>query len=386
MSVANPQLFSVSPQPYGSGIVLRQPVIINFTGPSLIDPRSWGSHTFAIYGPGDVVYDQGPGTILNSGIVSNPYVLIDGVTLRERVTGNFSLTISGTGSYQVSGNIGISGTNVLGTFIPDAPLRANTEYEVVLVGDDNAGHFLEGSGRYLGITSWTSDATFTKSGVQGSGNISILTSYDRILPSIVYDSTTGYNDTYRIVITSGSNIGQPLYTWSQLASPGTYPGNASGIQTFGNNLTFQFSGIFQSGEIYSLDVYIPKPLLKTYTWKFATSELNTVTPPYVPQPPPTVVDNTGGGFLITSGVSDGGLKIVGTWPDNLEYAVISGLPCVVFQFNKELDPYLVISGKINISDFVIRTSPLAGMPNIAVTPSFYPSQLQVSGAYLFLWL
>jgi hypothetical protein len=385
MSVANPQLRSAIPIPVESGAVLRQPVYLTFTGPSLIDPRSWGPSTFAVYGPGDVIYDTGPGTILNSGIATDPYKLIDGITLRERVSGTFSITISGTSDYNISGYLGVSGTNVICTFVPGAPYRPNTQYEVVVVGDDEAGTYLEGSGRYLGVTSWTSNSYFTQSGPASSGICRVLTSYDNILPTPLWDIATGYNDTYSLAITSGSDIGAPQFLWSRAAYPGSYLGIGSGIHSLGFNLTLEFSGVIQSGQLYTLDVYIPKPLLTTYVWRFNTSEYDASEPPYIPVPPVTVIDETGGGFLITSGVPEE-LRVIDTWPTNLDYTIVSGLPCVIFQFNKTLDPYLVTSGYINVNNFLVSVSPLAGMPNIQVNPSFYPSMIQISGIYMFLWL
>lgn len=384
MSVANPQLQQVSPEHGVSGVVLRQPVLLKLVGPSLVDPRSFGSHTFAVYGPGDVVYDSGPGSILNSGIHDDPYRLVDGVLARDRVPGTYDIFFSGSqgvSGVSASGVIGTSGTAVYLQFTPTVPLNPNTTYEAVLVGDDLAGSYIEGSGRYLGVTTWTSDAEFSVSGTASSGTLQVVSSYDRILPTSEYDSDTGYNDTYTVTITSGHSDGAPKFTWSQASSPGTYPSEGAGVHDLGNNLTIQFEGEIAAGQVYTLDVYAPKPLEDTFTWRFTTSQLDASTPPSVPTPGDVVIDQSGGGFVVTP-VSDDPLVLVATYPEHLDYAIREDMPAVVFEFNTEL-----ASGVTpDVQDVLVHLSPLAGMPNIEVNDSFYPSGIEVSGIYLKLWL
>lgn len=390
MSVAKPQLKSVDPGSV-SGVVLRQPIVMLFTGPSLIDPRSFGSSTFALYGPGDVVFENGPGTILNEQVETDPYKLIDGPVVRERIPGDFEIYLSGTGGLQTltSGQIGVSGTIVWGQFTPSVPLKPNTQYEAVIVGDDFPSGYLEGSGRYLGITSWTSDAQFAQSGTATSGTITVQTSYDRILPTNIYDSTTGYMDTYTITITSGHKTGQPKFTWEKESSVGTYSAEGSGIHDVGDNLTFLINGETLAGQVYTLDVFIPRPLEETYTWTFTTSELDASAPPTTPIPESVIIDETAGGTVLTptTSTSIDNLYIVDSWPVEWEYAVIQDLPVIILEFNKVLDPYLVTSGIIGTDDFPITLSPLMGMPNLEVeTQTVYPASLEISGIYLKLWM
>lgn len=386
MSVRNPELHQVSPGPSTSGVVLRQPVLLKLVGPSLIDPRSFGSQSFAVYGPGDVVYDTGPGSVLNSGLHDDPYRLIDGVLARDRVPGTYDVFFSGAQGVSgvgpnISGAIGVSGTAVYLQFTPSVPLNPNTEYQAVLMGDDIAGTYLEGSGRYLGVTSWTSASEFTQSGTASSGALGVVSSYDRILPTSEYDSDTGYNDRYTVTITSGHPNGAPKFTWQKASSVGTFPSEGAGLHDLGDNLLVQFSGNIQAGQVYTLDVYTPKPLETTYVWKFVTSELDASTPPSVPTPGDVVIDESGGGFVVAP-VSDDPLVLVQTYPDNLDYAIREDLPAVVFEFNTEL-----ASGVTpDVSGILVHLSPLAGMPNITVNDSFYPSGIEVSGKYLKLWL
>ena len=390
MSINNPELQTVTP--VGSGVVLRQPIVMTFVGPSLIDPRSFSSNTFAIYGPGDVVYDTGPGTILNSGIVDSPYTLIDGAVIREQVAGEYELYLSGVSGYSelhASGNIGVSGTKVTCLFTVNQPLSPNTIYEAVLVGDDLASGYLEGSGRYLGIQSWTSESYFTQSGTVSSGTLGVQSSYDRILPTTIYDSSTGYNDTYTVTITSGSDFGAPKFSWGKASVGGTYPGEGAGIHDLGDNLTVQFSGQSIVGQEYTLDTYVPKPLTTTYSWKFLTSELDSSVPPTIPTPESVVFDNTAAGEILISPISSTqeALKPLDTFPENYEYAVISGLQLVVFKFNKVLKPWLVTSGIITTTDFPLTITPLAGMPNITMNEgTIYPNLVEISGVYLKLWI
>lgn len=383
MAVQNPELQSVSPAPGTSGVVLRQPILLAVVGPSLVDPRSFTSETFAVYGPGDVVLEPGAGTILNSGIHDDPYRLVDGPLRRDRIDGDYDLFFSGTAGVSglaASGTIGTSGVVVYLQFTPSEPLQPNTDYQAVLVGDDLSGSFLEGSGRYLGLTSWTSDAQFAQSGVASSGTLEVRSSYDRILPTALYDSDTGYNDTYTVTITSGHPDGAPKFTWEKASSAGTFSGQGAGIHDVGDNLTFEFEGRTVAGQVYTLDVYTPKPLEDTFVWTFNTSELDAVTPPSVPTPGDTLIDNSGGGFVITE-TSDDPLVVVAAYPEHLEYAVRADLPAVVLEFNKPL-----ASGVINPSGILIELSPLAGMPNVTANDSFYPSGVEVSGKYLKLWL
>lgn len=389
MSVAKPTIKSISPAAV-SGVALRQPVVMLFTGPSLVDPRSFGEHTFAVYGPGDVVFDGGPGTILNEQVETNPYKLIDGEVVRERIPGTFELYLSGVSGVETltSGEIGTSGTIVWGQWTPSAPLKPNTQYEAVLVGDDFPSGYLEGSGRYLGVTSWTSDATFTQD-TASSGAITVLSSYDRILPTNIYDTNTGYMDTYTVTITSGNTTGTPEFTWEQSSVGGIYVAEGSGIHDVGDNLTFLISGTTVTGQVYTLDVFIPRPLETTYQWTFTTSELDTSAPPEVPTPESVIIDDTGGGLVLTpapSTTSDT-LKIVDSWPIDKEYAVVQDLPVIILEFNKELQPWLVTSGLISTTDFPLSKTPLMGMPNIGVTAeTVYPASLEVSGVYLKLWM
>lgn len=361
-------------------------------GPSLVDPRSWGSHTFAVYGPGDVVYDQGPGSILNSGLRDDPYTLIESVIIRDRIPGTYDLYFSGIGGTSpvtASGYIGVSGTKVYARWTPTVPLRPNTQYQAVLVGEDIANDYIIGSGRYLGVTSWTSDEYWTASGVQSSGNLKTITSYDRILPTAYYDTDTGYNDTYTIEVISGSTIGAPKFQWSQRSSVGTYTAVGSGIHSLGDNLGVLFSGIINSGTIYTLDVYVPRPLETTYQWTFTTATLDASVPPTIPTPPPVIINQVGGGLVITQTPQTAAppLQVLETWPAKHEYAVVSGLPIIIINFNKPLKPWLVTSGLIKNTDFPIKLSPLMGMPNTSVqSRTVYPASIEVSGSYLKLWM
>jgi len=352
-------------------------------GPGLIDPRTFNSETFALYGPGDVVMDTGAGTLLNSGIHEDPYRLIDGPLRRDRVPGTYDMFFSGEAGISgvtASGIIGISGTVMYLQFTPSVPLAPNTAYEALLVGDNLAGTYLEGSGRYLGPTTWTSDAEFTQSGTASSGIAQVNSSYDRILPTTLFDEDTGYNDTYTVTIISGNPDGSPDFTWSKESSAGTYSSDGGGIHSLGSNLTFEFVGLTITGQVYTLETYIPKPLETTYSWRFVTSELDASTPPVVVTPGDTVIDSSGGSFIIQPS-TDGPLKVIDSYPENLEYAVISELGYIRLQFNKPLAQGVYAVGNVDIT-----STPLLGLPTSEPPTSIIPGSLEVSGVYLTIHL
>ena len=64
MSLRAPTVSGVSPTVNDTDVVLRPTIEIKVGGPAFVDPLTWGSQTFALYGPGDVVLESGPGTIL----------------------------------------------------------------------------------------------------------------------------------------------------------------------------------------------------------------------------------------------------------------------------------------------------------------------------------
>lgn len=364
MSV-EPKVISVSPAPGCSGVVLRQPIVVTVSG--AVDPASWSDATFAVYGPGDIVTDTGPGTVLNeSGVFSSPYRLIDGATVRARISGSFS--------------VAASGTNSVLTFAPANPLDPSTIYEAVLLGSDADA---------VGLVSWTSSGTFALSGTAGASPIAVAAPYSRTSRTTLYDPATGHNDVYTVTVVSGA-LG-PTWTWSQASAPtDVYPFSGRGTFRLGNDLQIAIdpSGAYFPGDVYTLDVYVPVPLSTTAVWSFVTSELDAATPPTVPTPGPIVVDVNGGGLVVSPAPSivANPLRVVATYPENLEYAVPSGLQAIVIQFNKDLRQDLVVSGIITAADVPIILSPLLGLPNVYTNPSFVPSGLEVSGAYLKIWL
>ena len=83
MALQVPTISGVTPTVNDTDVVLRPTIQINVGGQSLVDPLTWGPQTFAVYGPGDVVLESGPGTILNSGLDDAPYPLLDGPLRRD---------------------------------------------------------------------------------------------------------------------------------------------------------------------------------------------------------------------------------------------------------------------------------------------------------------
>jgi hypothetical protein len=383
MAVSNPTVSGVWPANGDTSIVLKPIVQVIFKSPDLIDPLTWNSGTFALYGPGDVIYETGPGTLLNSGIILDPYVLIDGAVIRERIEGTYRLYTSGlppSSGLVVSGYLAASGSVVIAEFIPNVPLNAYTTYSCILAGEDASSWLSNTAKIFPGVTSYTSAAQFAPSGA-ASGIVDVITSYTRTLPTILWDSTTGYNDTYSLFITSGSTRGSPKFLWEQISDGTLYPSEGQGPHNLDEGLTFLFSGTFVSGEQYNLDVYIPQPLARSYAWSFSTSEISGSVPPSFPVEPSLIIDLThdGGTYPVTD--TDIPLAILRTWPEDLDYGVRNDLPMIMIEFNKVL-----LSGSLDISKFHIQCTSILGMPNYSGTGSITPAIVEYSGVFLKLWL
>lgn len=376
---AAPVLSGVWPDPDDAGIPLKPTIQLEFVGPSLIDPLTWNSGTFALYGPGDVVYDSGPGTILNSGIQSDPYVLIDDAVIRERIGGTWRIYTSGQlpASGILSSDLGVSGTKILAEFLPAVPLAPYTQYTAVLVGED-ALAWTTTSQVFPGVTTWTSNPQFSGVGTTGSGVVNVLTPYTRTLETVVYEPTSGYNDTYRITITSGSSLGAPKFTWSQDSSPGLYSSYGTGPHDLGEGLTFEFSGLFEVGEQFNLDVYIPLALSQSYSWTFTTAPISGSTPPTEPVLPTLIIDQTiGGGF--GPSVATSGPSLVSSNPAQMDYGVPNTLSYILIEFDKNIS-------SINASGISINSLPLMGMPHIDGIGTITPTSVETSGKYVKIWL
>lgn len=383
MAVSNPLLSGVWPANDDTSIVLKPIIQIIFGGPSLIDPLTWSSGTFALYGPGDVIYETGPGTLLNSGIILDPYVLIDGAVIRERIEGTYRIYTSGlppTSGIVSSGYLGTDGSLVIAEFIPNTPLNAYTTYSCILAGEDASSWLSNTAKIFPGVTSYTSASGFTPSGI-ASGIVDVITSYTRTLPTILWDSATGYNDTYTLIITSGSTEGAPKFVWEQISDGTLYPSEGQGPHNLDEGLTFLFSGTFVSGEQYDLDVYIPQPLATSYAWSFSTSEISGSVPPSQPIEPSLIIDLTpdGGTYPVTDEYVP--LAVIRTWPEDLAYGVRNDLPMIMLEFNKVL-----LSGSLDISKFHIQCTPILGMPNYSGTGTITPAIVEYSGVFLKLWL
>jgi hypothetical protein len=383
MAIGYPILSGVWPQPNEKDVILRPTVRITFRSSGLIDPRSFGDHSFAVYGPGDVVLDSGPGTILNSGLEDAPYPLLDGPLRRDRVPGVLALHTSGN---PVASGVDptLIGTNatIYALWTPSVPLNRNTEYSVVLVGDDS----LEWSTSDLtfpGVTTWTSNQTF--SGLQPcSGVVQVVQSYNRITQTSLYNSTTNYNDTFTITITSGTGSnGDCKFTWNKASSPGDYPAvNISGqTHNFGDGLICRLEGFFQVNEAYSIDTYIPQPLVSTYVWRFVTGELNFTEPPTEPAVPSLVIDYTDTGIGISTTTTTEPLRLVRALPYEHAYGVQPNIGRIQLEFNKPLMP-----GSITASDINIAAGPLLNLPNIGSASNITPSGIEISGVYLNIYL
>jgi hypothetical protein len=377
-------------------------------GQSLVDPLTWGSLTFALYGPGDVVLESGPGSILNSGLNDSAFPLLDGPLRRDQVAGTYTVTVSGANgtasgldpSY-VSGLMGSGGDLVLLEFAPANPLLPNTEYTAVLIGNDASSLFYGGDRRYEGLTSYTSPSGFiqTSSGINTgvtSGFVRVAHPYSRTVQSSQYDSATGYNDTYTITITSGHNtvarqgmaVSGFKYQWSIASSAGTYDVTVSGStdrHNLGNGLQVDFNGTFASGEVHKLDVYIPQPMAASQVWKFSTGAISQFgTPPVEPQPIAVVIDETAeGGFGVDTiqQVSGGQFYVVGSTPANLAYDVNTSLAYIQLEFNKT-----IATDNLNVGNVEVKTTPLLGIPTPAAASTITPTHLEVSGKYLKIYL
>lgn len=387
MSVAAPVVSGVWPAVDDTSIELRPTVKIYFAGPGLVDPLSWGARTFALYGPGDVVLETGPGTILNSGLSDAPYPILDGALRRDQIEGTFDIYISGqaqASGVTVSGNLGTVASVVTAIFTPSQPLNKNTEYTAVLVGDD-ALDYITADRRFPGITSLTSEPAF--SGVSPSGTITVVEPYSRTLETSLYDATSGYNDTFTITITSGSGAdGKEKWTWEQSSSPGVYSTTSSGteVHTLRDGLKITMDGKFVAGETFTLDTYIPRPLANTVVWSFNTGDVDSfTTPPTTPDEISLVIDDTADGGLAVSTEASASerLYVVETWPPNLDYDVDARLPYILMKFNKPLQ-----SGVYDVDNVTITDTPLLGIPMPAAPTVRTPSLLETSGYWLKIWL
>lgn len=407
MALQAPVVSGVSPVVNDTDVVLRPTITIVVGGQSLVDPLTWGNQTFALYGPGDVVLESGPGSILNSGIADAPFPLLDGALRRDQIVGAYSTTISGANG--VASGIGdalaflASSGLVLLQFAPGQPLLPNTEYTAVLIGDDNAGLFFGGLRRFEGLTSYTSASGFAQSGVAPgvtSGFIKVAHPYSKTLETGEHVSATGQNDTYTITIVSGSNtqavqgtaVSGFKYQWSQSSTPGTFSVTVSGSSdrnNLGNGLQIDFNGTFASGEVHELKVYIPKPLATSHVWKFSTGAIGLfTTPPVEPENIAVVIDETeAGGFGVdtTTELSGSQLFVVSTCPANLDYAVDEGIPFLSIEFNKVLN-----SGVWDPANVSVKSQPLLGIgaePGLlSVQATVSPAMLETSGVFLKIWL
>lgn len=386
MAINPPTISGVIPSVNDTDVQLKPTVQVIFGGGNLIDPLTWGARSFVLYGPGDVVLESGPGTILNSGLEDAPYPLLDGPLRRDKIEGTYDIHISGHA--QASGIMYpgyIGGNNlVIGLFTPDAPLNAMTEYTAVLLGH-NSTEYITSDRRFPGITTFTSPSGFISSAV--SGFIVVTEPYNGTLQTSEYDSSTGQNDTYTVTITSGTSAaGVTKYTWSKASSPGSFASIAATdeTQTFGHGLHLEFVGSFNAGETFTLPVFIPIPLAETFVWKFHTGQITEyATPPVVPQVQSIAIDNTveGGHTFDSVAASAGELYVVSSWPPQLDYDVSANLPYIQIEFNKELQ-----SGVYIFENASISTTPLLGLP-VALDPEdFSPSLVEASGRYLTIWL
>jgi hypothetical protein len=249
-----PTLSGVWPEPTDTDVILKPTIQVVFEGQGLIDPRTWTSGTFALFGPGDHAIPTGPGTILNSGILDDPYALLDGAIIREQIPGTYLVHTSGypqASGTVVTDNLGTSGIKTLALFTPLEALQPNTIYTAVIVGDDGLD-WMTTDQALPGVASWTSDAAFAISGAQTtSGTLTVATSYSRLLETSIYNATSGYNDTYRVEILVGSTEGVPEFAATKLSDGTAVLGSGPGPhQLFSEGLKFNPSGIFTVGGMY----------------------------------------------------------------------------------------------------------------------------------------
>jgi hypothetical protein len=180
---------------------------------------------------------------------------------------------------------------------------------------------------------------------------------------------------------SGSTEGAPQFIWEQISNSYFYTGEGRGPHDLGEGLTFEFSGVFISGEQYDLDVYIPQPLARSYAWSFSTSEISGSIPPIFPVEPSLIIDLTPDGGTAPTTDGDVPLAVLRTWPEDLAYGVRNDLPMIMLEFNKVLT-----SGSLDIDKLHIQCTPILGMPNYSGTGSITPIIVEYSGVFLKLWL
>jgi hypothetical protein len=202
------------------------------------------------------------------------------------------------------------------------------------------------------------------------------------LPTALYDAASGYNDTYHLIITSGSSVGAPKFTWEQESLGTTYAGTGQGPHDLGEGLTFEFSGVIEQADQFDIDVYIPQPLASSFVWSFTTHPLSGNTPPTTPVEPSLIIDLTeDGGSSAMDSDDETPLLLVNAWPDNLAYGVRPDLPLIMLEFNKTL-----LSGSLDPNSLSIRCSALMGAPNVSSTGAITPMSIEYSGVYLKIWL
>lgn len=386
MALSIPVISGVSPAVNDTDVQLRPVIQVIFGGAQLIDPLTWDNRTFALYGPGDVVLDAGPGTILNSGMSDAPYPILDGPLRRDRVEGDFNLFISGTSGLDTAESIIGSGQPyVIGRFIPSVPLNPNTTYVVVILGDDGSVFVNDNERRFGGVTSYTSPSGFISTAPPTSGFIQVVRPYSRTLETSVYDATTGFNDTYTITITSGSGPYGFKYEWNKLSSPGNFNAIVSGttdVHDLGDGLRINFQGTFALGEIYELNTYIPQPLPSSTVWSFSTGDvLQYDTPPEEPPCISLIIDNTDDGGLVvdttTDATSGTQFYVVGSDPANLDYDIDPNLGFIELEFNEN-----ILSGVYDVSNVEVTTTPILGISGSITPVTIVPTRLETSGKFL----
>ena len=363
MALQSPTVSGSTPESGATDVVLRPTIELVFGGQSLIDPMSWGDSTFALYGPGNVVLESGPGSILNSGLNDASYPLLGGPLRRDKVEGSYTLLISGTSGLDTAEDVmGTSNQLMLARFTPAGALLPNTEYTAILLGNDNSSILNNVQRTFPGVTSFTSSSGFTQNGVLPgitSGFIEVVTPYNRITQTNQYNAITGQNDLYTITIVSGNGNATSgfKYTWSKASSTGTYAVTVSGAtdrHNLGDGIQIDFTQPFASGEVHQLKTYIPKPLAVTVIWSFSTGEITQFSsPPVTPPNISVVIDETeGGGFGVDTIAQVSGTRfyVINSDPTHLEYDVDTGLSYITLEFNKP-----ILSGVYDVC--LLYTSP-----------------------------
>jgi hypothetical protein len=285
-----------------------------------------GKDEAPIFGPVDVTPLDDPG-FEDEDILSSPYVgaYVKGTVHHVKVNASGAI-LEDDSILDEDGNGTLWYT--MAVFIPDTSLAPNSNYSVLLLGDENIEDDLD-----TGVRTRTVFDPKSVS-VTGTGTMSFSGGYSA-------DETR----TYIVKITTPGATGVAEYEWWNEAAPlDVYQGRTTtGERELqdGVILTCSHDGDFALNDTFSVLVKPYVLLESNYKWSFTTGSGSIATPP-------SSSSASGVEDLDTAGLA-GGLEIVSVTPDyretNLDPSTITE---IVIVFNKDLDATTITQETVKV--------------------------------------